>query len=92
MSISGRVITAVSTLLVVNTFDVGDFADADRYGASILGALGTIFDASDYTADPAGIWSPGPREVVFTAPPGDSFLGGSIRIVAHYTLPSAPIS
>ena len=95
LSVTARVTTEVgntSPLILQQVFDVGDSSDSDRYGAAISGSLATTVDASDYTADPAGVWSASAREVILDAFGAETFVGGAVRIVAHYTLPAAPTS
>lgn len=91
LAISARVTTAVTSTGAA-TFDVGDSTDPDRYGATIVGNLGTTLTAANYTADPAGVWSASVREIILAAPGVQSFTAGAVRIVAHYSLPTAPTS
>lgn len=88
---SARVVTAVTTTGAA-TLDVGDATDPDRYAAALSGVLGTTADSSTATADPAGVWSSSAREIILAAPGGETFTAGEVRVVVHYTLPSAPTS
>jgi hypothetical protein len=85
-----RVTTAVTTSSGTNTFDAGDSGDPDRYGAAIAGALDTVADADDYTADPAGTWSSSGREIILDAAGAETFTAGAVRVTVFYLLPSAP--
>lgn len=91
LAVTARVTTAVTSTGAA-TFDVGDAVDPDRYGATIVGNLATTLTAANYTADPSGVWSSSPREIILSAPGVQSFTAGAVRICAHYTLPTAPTS
>ena len=82
-------VTAVTTTGAA-TLDVGDSTDPDRYAAALSGALGTTADSTTATADPSGVWSSSAREIILAAPGGETFSAGEVRVVVHYTLPSAP--
>jgi hypothetical protein len=92
LAITARVGTAITTSGGADTWSLGDSTDADRYALDAAGALHTVVDADDYTADPAGVWSASARDVILSAPGVETFNGGAARIVAHYTIPTAPTS
>jgi hypothetical protein len=92
LSVSARVVSAVTTTGAA-TLDVGDSTDPDRYAAALSGVLATTLTAANYSADPSGVWSSSARELILAAPGGQTFTGtGSVRVVVHYTLPTAPTS
>lgn len=68
-------------------WNLGDNTDPDRYGAGIS-SEGSV-EARDYTAEPAGVWSPAAREALITSA-GGLFSGGQVQVVAHYILARAP--
>lgn len=67
--VSGRVTTAGTNCA---TFDAGDGADVDRYGAAIAVTAGTVFDIDDATADPEEFLT-GAGNVVLTANGGNCY-------------------
>ncbi len=87
-SVTIRVETAVTTSGATDTFDVGDSGDADRYGAAIAGADNTATDETDYTADPAGVWSASGREIILDAAGAETFTAGDVRVTVHYEVPN----
>lgn len=92
LHVASFVETTVVTSSGTDTFDTGDAGVADRYGAAIAGAQGTIQDETNYTADPAGVWSASGREVILEAPGAETFTAGAVRVTVWYTQPSAPTS
>ncbi len=90
LHVACRVTTAVTTSSAGNTFDVGDASDADNWGDEIAGALNTIQDHDDYTANPTGTWSASAREVILDATAAETFTAGAVRVTVWYSIPTAP--
>jgi len=74
---------------VTTSFTVGDGTDADRWSGAKLLTVGTSWDQSDATADPAGTWAAAARDVVLTADAG-TFTAGQVRIEVYYIDTVAP--
>jgi len=87
LAITARVITAITGPA---GFDLGDGVIVDRWGNSILTALGTTVDVNDYTSSALQLY-PAANDVVITSD-GVDFTGGNVRLTAHYIAFTAPTS
>lgn len=85
LGISVRVTTLIEG---ATTFDIGDGADVDRYGAAIALAAGTTTGIEDSTANPTG-WTAAAGDVVLTANVSN-FTAGVVHAAAHYIALTAP--
>ena len=77
-------VTTRVTILITGPagFDVGEGIDIDRWGNSILVALNTTSDMSDFTSSALTIF-PAANDIVITSD-GAVFTAGTIRITVHY--------
>lgn len=87
LAITARVITAITGPA---GFDLGDGVIVDRWGNSILTALGTTVDVTDYTSSALQLY-PAANDVVITSD-GVDFTGGEVRLIVNYIDFTAPTS
>ncbi len=87
LSVTARVITGITGPA---GFDLGDGVIVDRWGNSILAAIGTTVDITDYTSSALQLY-PAANDVVITSD-GVDFTGGEVRLVVHYIDFTAPTS
>lgn len=94
LGVTARVTTADGGGGSATGMDVGDGADADRFGAAIALAAGTTVDLEDQTADPTGFITGGGFEITLTAVGGvgGTFDSIGVRVIAHYIKLTAPNS
>lgn len=71
-------------------FDIGDGSTTDRWGNSILVALNTTSDITDYVAEGSGTFAAA-GDVVLTSD-GVDFTAGQVRVTVHYMQLVAPTS
>ena len=88
---TGIVVVNVVTSAATNTFSVGDGIDPDRWGLAIAGAATTPWDQDDFTAPPGG-WDSAIQDVTFTPPGVETFVSGSVRVVAYFQTVTPPTS
>lgn len=83
--------TRVTTLVTGPAgYDVGDGADVDRWGNSILVAEDTTSDITDFQSSALTLF-PAANDVVITSD-GVDFTAGEILITVHYMTLVAPIA
>jgi len=92
---AGSFVIGVTTRVVVLItgpagYDVGDGTDIDRWGNSILVAINTTSDITDFTSSALSTF-PAANDIVITSD-GSNFTAGTIRITVHYIDLTAPTS
>lgn len=92
---AGTVLVGITTRVLTTVtgpagFDIGDGVDVDRWGNSIAVAAGTTSNITDATTGAIEAF-PVAQDVVLTSD-GVDFTGGSVRVIAHFLLLTAPTS
>ena len=91
LAVVGFVVGDVVTSGATNTFNAGDGTDPDRWGNAIAGAAGNSIGPADWTAAPGG-WNNVVTDVTFTPPGAETFVSGSVRVVAYFQTITPPTS
>jgi hypothetical protein len=89
IGVNTKVTVALGTGGGTTGYQVGDGADADRWGNITGTSTNTDTDGNNATADPSGGWSTAARNVVLTANGGNFNGTGSIRVDVFYTITEA---
>lgn len=81
-TVEGIATTTTTTITGATGYQVGDGADADRYGDITGTAVGTVSSSTNYTADPRW-WTTGARAVTLTAKTSN-FTAGVVQVTVFY--------
>ena len=82
----------VTTATTATSFDVGDGADVDRWGAGVLVAGGTASEPAGFTDNSLQFQTGGAGDVVLTANGGNFDGTGDVRVTLAYITLTAPTS
>ena len=90
IGLTARVTTSFGTSGGLTSFDVGDSGDQNRWNNNMALTSGTTMNHDDATADPAGVWAAGPRDVILISEGGNFDGTGTIELLSHYLDLTAP--
>jgi hypothetical protein len=85
LGVTARVVTLITG---ATTFNIGDGTDADRWGASIALAKGTVTTGANFTIT-SPVYYAAATNIVLTKN-GNNFTAGAVKLTVYYTLLNAP--